>query len=149
MLTFYDQVDIAPFVLHEICSDACFGFSYAAYFIDNPDFDCCKGIAGIVREDVHTNIWDTSADFMSYIQRASFNKRVRELEYTSAQQIGYDALLTDIQHDLELPHPTYCHHQIKNGNHAILVYSPSSALSDDERASIKRAVSLLGFCPIT
>ena len=42
------------FVLHELCNESAFNLSKAAFFIDNPDFNHFKGIAGF---DAAAGFW--------------------------------------------------------------------------------------------
>ena len=46
MLSLKGQENVTEFVLHELCHKNCFNLDKAAYFVDNPDFDCLKGMAG-------------------------------------------------------------------------------------------------------
>ena len=39
-------------VLYEISQDMCLHFTEVAYFIYNPDFHLCKGIAGIKKKEI-------------------------------------------------------------------------------------------------
>ena len=47
--------NVAEFVLHERSHENCFNLRRAAYFVDNPDFNCLKGIAGFCRKEAYEN----------------------------------------------------------------------------------------------
>ena len=69
--------NITEFVLHDLCHRSCFNLNKAAYFVDNPDFDCLKGIAGFHHDEVYPgeDIWFNPQAFSDHMESASFNKK--------------------------------------------------------------------------
>ena len=59
MLQLHGRDNVTDFVLHELCSKNYFNIPKAAYFIDNPAFNCLKGIVGISTQELQKfeNIW--------------------------------------------------------------------------------------------
>jgi predicted SprT family Zn-dependent metalloprotease len=56
---------LPEFVLHELSHEQCFDLSKVAYFVDNADFNCMKGVAGIDRADHYReSIWDNPQEYM-------------------------------------------------------------------------------------
>ena len=44
---------MSEFVLHDICNPNCFNLQKAAFLVDNPDFDCLKGVAGFSADEAY------------------------------------------------------------------------------------------------
>ena len=51
ILSLHGRADLAEFVLRDLCHERCFNLKKAAFFIDNPDFNHLKGIAGFCHEE--------------------------------------------------------------------------------------------------
>ena len=49
MIDVHGRDNISEFILHELCSEPCFNLRKAAYLVDNPDFNCLRGVAGFAR----------------------------------------------------------------------------------------------------
>src|SRR5689334_18968556 len=80
MLKFSQEDNISEFVLHALCCQDCFNVDKAAYFVDNPDFDCLRGIAGFSRSEAYPDsyhIWEKPQQFSSHMRTAPFNQQVR------------------------------------------------------------------------
>src|SRR6202042_1032184 len=80
ILTLHSLDNVPEFVLHGLCSKDCFNLYKAAYFVDNPDFDCIRGIAGFSKDEGElewNNIWDDPESFSLFTKSLPFNKRVR------------------------------------------------------------------------
>src|SRR5947207_14497437 len=75
MLSLHGLDNVTEFVLHELCDKHCFNLQKAAYFIDNPDFDCLKGVVGVSHAELHNivDIWDNPAIFSEHITKSAFN----------------------------------------------------------------------------
>ena len=57
ILSLHGHDNITELILHELCNEQCFNLEKAAYFIDNPDFDCFKGVAGHCRSQALRSRW--------------------------------------------------------------------------------------------
>src|SRR5438876_816123 len=83
--------NLAEFVLYELCHPECFHFEKAAFFVDNPDFDCLRGVAGFAAEDIDQSsqdVWQGHDDFSTRMKNSEFNKQVRAFNCTSMQRNG-------------------------------------------------------------
>lgn len=152
MITLPDIDNVSAFVLHELCHEKCFNFKKAAYFIDNPDFDCLKGVAGVNQEEKHaiSDIWVNPEEFANYMRQSAFNQKVRSLHRASAKKAskeGDKELAIDVAHELGINNIGYCSWNSKHDNHGILVFEKPDAYELDNDELIN-GVSLLSFCPI-
>src|SRR5262245_10115368 len=79
VLSLHGTENITEFVLHELCNTHCFDFKKAAYLVDNPDFDCLKGVAGFSSDEAYPKetIWEKPELFTAHMKKAAFNKKVR------------------------------------------------------------------------
>ena len=80
--------NVPEFVLHELCNEKCFNVHKAAYFVDNPDFDCLKGVAGINHEEgvIKDDIWSDPDRFSEKMKASPFNQKVRSVLHQSAHK---------------------------------------------------------------
>ena len=88
--------NLIEFVLHELCHEDCFNLKKAAYLVDNEDFDCLHGIAGVDKSQPfsHNNIWQVPDDFSNYMNTLLFNKKVKELQCKSNKcHVSEDSML--------------------------------------------------------
>lgn len=151
VLSLHGQENVSDFVLHELCNQNCFDLKKAAYLVDNPDFDCLKGVAGYSLEEAYTKnpVWETPELFMAHMAKAQFNQKVRTiLKSSMARANKSDAETTKMIGDyLGLSKPVYCSWKMKHDNHGILIYEmpTSCTVSDDV---LLNGACLLGFCPI-
>jgi len=86
ILAAQDQKNVPEFVLHDLCDEHCFNLNRAAYLIDNPDFNCLKGVAGVSRAEAYSDgnsIWNSPERFNIHMQAAPFNQKVRHIERCS------------------------------------------------------------------
>lgn len=150
ILSLHENENVSEFVLHDLCKN-CFNLQKAAYLVDNPDFNCLKGIAGYSMDQAYATdtIWETPELFLAYMQKAPFHQKVRSLVRPSMRKTNKSdqettALVADY---LGLNNPGYCSWQMKHDNHGILVYEiqTSCPVSPD---ILLNGACLLGFCPI-
>lgn len=150
VLSLHGTENVAEFVLHDLCSKNCFDFQKAAYLVDNPDFDCLKGIAGYASDQEYNKpmIWETPELFAQHMSRASFNQKVRGIHRASmAKASKTDQETTAIVADmLGLAKPLFCSWRMKHDNHGILIYEANCCpVSSD---ILLNGACMLGFCPI-
>src|SRR5258708_23852276 len=90
MLQLHGRDNVTDFVLHELCSKDCFNIPRAAYFIDNPAFDCLKGVVGVSGVELNSsgNIWENPDDFIAKMTQSPFNQKVRSFTYDSRKKRG-------------------------------------------------------------
>lgn len=151
MLSLHEQDNISEFVLHYLCDEDCLNLSKAAYFVDNHDFDCLKGVAGFDKLERYRKgpVWDQPEEFSSHMRQSSFNNKVRQVSHASTLHPfkTEHALIRKLASDLAIDKPEFYVWDIKYDNHALLIFEalPDSALADKE---MLKSLCLLGFCPI-
>lgn len=152
MLIHHGKDNITEFVLYELCHEHCFNFNRAAYFIDNQDFNCTKGIAGFSRDEVysHPEIWENPSQFSEHMKSSAFNKKVRSINRTSLKKIAdsHEQLAQEIAKDLGFKNFGYCTWPVKHENDGFLVYEKVSALDTYADDYLINGLSLLAFCPV-
>lgn len=155
MLSLRDQENMTEFVLHELCHADCFDLEKAAYFVDNPDFDCLKGVAGIWRPEVYAtpsdDIWQNPNAFSAHMQGSMFNQKVRDFVHSSLRKNkGSDEEIVHlIAQELHMDNPGYYSWDMKHYNHGLLVYEKPYKIGDAcDVDTVLNGLSLLSFCPI-
>lgn len=148
VLSLHGNDNIAEAVLHELCHN-CLKLNRAAYLVDNPDFDCMKGIAGYACNEPYLQevAWETPELFTKHLQQAAFNQRVRSMYYPSMLKAKKNEEETSkiIATSLGLTNPSFCTWQMKHDNHGILVYETKEPIACE---LVKNGACLLAFCPI-
>lgn len=151
MMKMHGDENISEFVLHELCCKDCFNLSKAAYFVDNPAFNCLKGVAGFKQEEacqLQIPIWDEPSQFSAHMQSAPFNQKVRECVQYSCKNCENpdESIMQEIAKELEMDSFKYCTWDMKHDNHGYLIYQTCDQEPDlDDLIS---GLSLLSFCPI-
>ncbi len=148
-----ERNNVPEFVLHELCHPACFDLVKAAFLVDNPDFDCVHGIAGLARDEMDvtdSDIWDYPDDFSMQMQLSPFNQKVREVERASLQRNGgeQNELIADVANLLGLEQPSACYWNMKHDNHGILIFERAAFDDHGIDEYLINGVSMLSFCPI-
>ncbi len=151
ILLLYGQENVTEFVLHELCQKYCFNLTKAAYFVDNPDFDCLKGVAGFCRKESYTDgdIWQNPKAFSMHMKSAPFNKKVRLVTEASFKKKGEseEEVITNVSHNLEIKKPGLYVWNIKYDNHGYFIYEKA----DDDSYVNEHLIDglyLLSFCPL-
>ena len=73
MVNHHMRHELAAFVLHELCSKNAFGLGKAAYFVNNPDFRCLKGVTGFHHNEAYKDIsWDKPEEFIKHLEQGHF-----------------------------------------------------------------------------
>lgn len=152
MLSLHELDNITEFVLHALCEEECLNFSKAAYFVDNPDFDCFKGIAGFDKSnefDSNTCKWQNPECFSNHMSNCKYNQKVRGINKPSPKK-GNKAkqqIAQDLSDELLISDPLVYVWSVKHNNHGVLVFErlDNEPLDDDK---VLQGLCLLGFCPI-
>lgn len=152
MMNIHGKENASEFVLHELCNSDCFNLSKAAYFIDNPDFNCLKGVAGFCKLDGNSTVaidWNNPLQFTSYMENSPFNKNVRSIVTASSKVKGAHCdLVKDLATDLGFTHHGFCSWPMKYDNQGILIYQKDNLTDDFIEDHLNDALYLLSFCPI-
>lgn len=150
MVSVHGAENTTEFVLHELCSNYCFNFHKAAYFVDNPDFNCCKGVAGCCDAESYQEKqkhWQAPAPFSAHMKQAAFNQKVRNIHQASVAK-DYVTNVQDLARQLDMKNPGYHTWELKNGNKGLLVFEHDPANYDEVKDHLEEGLSLLAFCPI-
>lgn len=144
--------NVAECVLYELCHEHCFNLNKAAYFIDNPDFNCTRGITGFSREESYSqpSIWQDVTHFSQFMKDSAFNKKVREINRCSLKKIedSHEVLAREIAQELGFKNYGVCEWQMKHDNHGFLIYEKASTTDNYADEFLVSGLALLGFCPI-
>lgn len=154
MLMLKEYNNVPEFILHDLCQPTCFNLSKAAYFVDNPDFDCLCGIVGLSRDEVNfdnQDVWYKPDEFSCSMQDSPFNQKVRAIERESLKRTknnSEQALVQDIAKILGMAQPSACTWDMKHDNYGMLIFE--RAAFDDTEADdyMLNGLSMLSFCPI-
>ncbi len=94
----HEVENLAEFVLHDLCSDKCFDITRAAYFVNNTDFNCFKGVAGYEHSTIYKgeNLWLEHKNFTSHMRDSNFNKSVRDYNHTSFTKLNEKNRVSEI-----------------------------------------------------
>lgn len=153
ILAMHHLENITEFVLHDLCHERCFNLEKAAYLVDNPDFDCCKGIAGFLRTPSSTDqedIWQDPETFSLFMRSCPFNSQVRNFESPSIARNGLSEkeAVDRIARELAFHTPGYLSWNMKHDNHGMLIFEHGNGEIDDLEQHLLNSVHFFGFCPI-
>lgn len=151
VLQLHGRDNVAEFVLHELGRKDHFNLRKAAYIVDNPDFDCLKGVAGYYNQEQYngTNIWDQPDIFSQYMEQSPYNTSVRNFQTHSCRRKGCsdEQTVHEVADTLGFSHPKYYGYDLKHNNHGILLYEREDEDSCD-CDYLLQGLCVIGFCPI-
>lgn len=146
----YSLDNLTEFVLHDLCSENGFNIHKAAYFVNNPDFECLRGVAGYARPEAYEqNHWGTMQDFSHHMQRSEFNQLVRTDQYLHFDKGAQSEKerVEELCHVLRLDNPLYHVWDLKHDNHGLFLYElDANDMYVDEH--LFDYLHILGHCPI-
>jgi hypothetical protein len=150
MLQLHGLENVTDFVLHELCSKDCFDIPKAAYFVENPAFNCLKGIVGVSNQELQgiENIWGNPDPFIQAITQSLFHQKVRSFHYESHKNRGHspEEMSKIIAQELGFGNYSFYAWDMKHDNHGLLVCEKDG--QDHSQDVLVDGFSLLGFCPI-
>jgi phage/plasmid-associated DNA primase len=149
-----DHENISEFVLHDFCDENCFDLSKVAFFVDNPDFNCFKGVAGVCKyeqdycKDIY-NVWQEPEKYRSCMQKSPFNAQVRDINHASISNYKdeKDTLISFAQ-SLGFANYDYCKWPLKHGNNGYLVFEKNPKKEEVLKQYLSDFVYVLSLCPI-
>src|ERR1700748_3142357 len=131
MLVLHRADHVAHCVLHDLCNEQCFDLHKAEYFVDNPDFDGIRGVAGFSRQDAvidYASLWNNPDAFKQHLQDSPFNQQVRTIERMSSHKKNLQS--SEIAHalaqDLGFNQYSFCIWPMKHDNHGIVLYEKAN-----------------------
>jgi len=144
MLLLHGADNITEFVLHDLCHENCFNLKKAAFFIDNPDFNHTKGVAGFsAQEALKTGaLWHNPQEFSKHMQSSAFNQKVRSLSHASA------AHMPELAQTLGFENYAHCRWAMKHDNHGFVLYEKADTQDSFADDHLLNGLSLLSFCPV-
>lgn len=154
MILLHGVKSLPEFLLHELAGESVFNLDKAAYFVDNPDFDTFKGIAGYNKSERCTdcpNIWNQPDLFIDYMSKTNFNNKVRDISGNSIKRSGKNEkdFVSEVADRLEMANPHVYTWNMKHDNHGILLVEHTEMNKDlDLHDDIRRGACFLGLCPI-
>jgi hypothetical protein len=156
IVSVYGHANVPELVLHDFCHECCFNFAKVAYFVDNPDFNCFKGIAGLTQEERQrcaqiADVWQSPEQFQSIMDTSSFNSKVRSIEVCSILQKGKESAKDVIQQlgkELSFDDPDFFTWRSKHENNGYLIFERPSCHDTVIHEHLIDGAYLLSFCPI-
>jgi len=153
IMSVHELENVPEFVLQDICDEHCFNIVRAAYFVDNPDFNQLKGVAGFCREEAYEqpeSMWETAHAFSSFMDQSLFNNKVRSIALDSidANHHMHEHIVGDIAPDLDFENPAWCTWDLKHYNHGLIIYEKADLAEDIFDEHFINTLHLLGFCAI-
>lgn len=152
ILGLHGRDNVIEFVLHELSKQECFDLEKAAYVIDNPDFNCLKGVAGFCRPEAYqskSDIWEDPDNFSEHMKKAAFNKKIRSFQQESYLKRGEkpEQIIEQICHELGFEKPSFYAWNMKHDNQGILLYEKHEPVECDCDYLLD-GLCLIGFCPV-
>src|SRR5581483_8707826 len=110
ILSLHGIDNMTEFVLHDLSDQTCFNFSKAAYFVDNPDFNQLKGLAGYDRNEDTISMeerWQNPHKFTDHASHCAFNQKVKNIEKVSGVRNKQDdkIVVDELSHELSMKNP--------------------------------------------
>jgi hypothetical protein len=148
MLNHHMREDLIVFILHELCSENGFGLGKAAYFINNPDFKCLKGIAGHHSIEAYKGLSSQDHEsFSKHMSQAQFHNQVRSHQDNHILNISDKTSFNALQDRFEFEQLGSHVWNLKHNNQAIFLFEKQNydKIVDDHLFDF---VQYLGFCPV-
>lgn len=152
ILQLHGRDNVTEFVLHELGTEDCFNLQRIAYVVDNPDFNCLKGVAGYCHQEAYHprhSIWEEPDIFSEHMKKSAFNSKIRNFYKPSQVKNGAsDAqIVAEIARELDFSNPSFYAWTMKHDNHGILLYEKA----DNDSCPcdyLLDGLCLIGFCPV-
>ena len=150
----YNEVqDLPQIVLHNISHDGVFGFDKAVYLIDNPDFDCLKGVAGFSRDECkfHSeDVWNDPVHFHEHMKCACYNSQMKQFLRNGLKRKDVDTHdendLIELGNVLGMKNPAFLSWNMRHGNQGILLFQLNEQNFEKKKNLLMQAGPLLSLC---
>lgn len=151
ILLHHDVNGLTQIVLHELGHNDSFGLSKASYLIDNPDFNCLKGVAGFCKDEcrLHKNdLWDNPESFVHDMENAQFHHKISTFFDKSLvhNATSSDDAIKILGQMLGMNNPLFLTWKMKHGNHGILLFEGEGSLISRRKSLLQNFVALLSLC---
>jgi hypothetical protein len=147
----HGQENMLELLLHAMSQKNCFNFSKAAYFIDNPEFDHLKGVAGVHEPEAYDkDHWKDPQEFSDHMNRAPFNNQVRQMMLKSIKKNSHSEkeVVSELSKELAFKNFHYLSWPVKYNNHGLLIFETEQDEHDQLKEHLESGVHLFGFCPV-
>lgn len=148
------QAGLQELVLKYLAEKNFFNFKKAAYLLDNPSFDCCKGVAGFditdfSDEDEWLDLWENNDKKNRCINYAEYNKKIKTLSCNSIflkAQNDQNIFFDFAKNSLNFNNPKMIFSENKYGNHGLFFYEERTNKQQTiEQHLFESAAAILGL----
>lgn len=153
ILTHHDVHGLEQIVLHDLSHGNNFGFSKATYLIDNPDFDCLKGVAGFCQDECchhQEDVWTRPDSFMHDMHHATFHRDMNNFLHhglrDKEKHVHNEDDVKELGLKLGLKNPSCLIWNMRHGNHGILVFEDGNHHLERRATWLKHFATLLSLC---
>jgi hypothetical protein len=144
--------NLPEFVLHELALPENFNLAKIGYFVDNPDFDCVKGVVGYKHTEAYkgNSIWDNAPAFTKHMENAPFNQQVRDYLRRSIKRgsVCDQDIIGEIATTFSFNSPSYYCWRMRHDNHGLILYEYMNGHDHWDQTDFSHALHLLSLCPI-
>lgn len=149
----HELENVSAFVLHDMCNERCFNMARAAYFVENPDFKCLKGIAGFCRDEScqkFESIWGDPALFSRFMLESAFNQKVRSIlvDHNANPEPLPIYITQQLVPILGFQHPVWRTWGLKHYNQGLIVYDQTDERDELLEQYLENGLHMLGFCAV-
>ncbi|KKQ49307.1 MAG: hypothetical protein US69_C0007G0056 [candidate division TM6 bacterium GW2011_GWF2_38_10] len=154
ILRHHDVEDLSPMVLHDLGHDAHFSLQKAVYLVNNPDFDCLKGVAGFDHHECELHkhdVWDEPHCFCHDMKNADFHNKVKE--FSQNKCVGNMCIdthnpddLLELAEKLGLKNPSFITWGMRHSNQGILLFEDHQPAVARKKELLVNAAPLLSLC---
>lgn len=143
---------LTALVLLDLCHHSKFNLQKAAYFIDNPDFNILRGVAGFDHEHHHQEPdaqWSCPDDFHSHLCSSQFHNQIRAIERESIkrQQANEAEFLARLGQSVGIQNPHHIALNLKHDNYGYLLYQAPQDHDAELQEFLTNSAYILAFCP--
>jgi len=135
---------LADLLVGNLSSKRYFNLKKSAYLLNNPEFDCIKGISGVEHQDLGDwdNHWDNPLDKIEKLSNSLFNQKIKNLNSCSllkhSEEQNTESLIKFAEDQFGFKQPAFISWQGKHGNHGIFFCEPI-----EERETFAEKIGLL------
>lgn len=144
----HDIDDLAHLLLHDLGHDDHFGLNRAIYLVDNPEFNCLKGVAGFHKGECalhQEDVWENPDSFANDMKDAQFHQTMKEFSQEASVRHCAPEDLVKLGTRLGLKNPSFFTWNMRHGNHGILLFEEEYTCAR-KRDLLQHAASLLSLC---
>jgi hypothetical protein len=153
ILSHDDLEGLQQLILYELAHDDSFGFSKASYLIDNPEFNCLKGVAGYDKNEcavAGVNPWENPRGFIDSMSQAKFHQHVSSfLNHSLCKAHDKDPeadAIQELSKNLGMQNSSFVTWRMRHGNHGILLFEAPANAHHKNPELLHHFVALLSLC---